>query len=89
MAFLRGAVAEPFAGPVVELLGDPIAVGLREPGHALFLGEVLANEPEGSRWVVSLARPMNVRHLSAWQEKAPQLMGRVAFTRCYGRPRRI
>ena len=48
MTFLRGAIAEPVAGPGVELRGDPIAVVLREVRHALFLGQVLANEPEGS-----------------------------------------
>ena len=48
MAFLRGAIAEPFTRPGVELAGNRIAVVLREPGHALALGQVLANEPEGS-----------------------------------------
>ena len=35
MAFLRGAEAEPFAGPVVELAGNRIAVVLRQVRHAL------------------------------------------------------
>ena len=48
MAFLRGAIAEPFVGPVVELRRDPSAVVLRQVRHALFLGQVLANEPEGN-----------------------------------------
>ena len=40
-------MAEPFAGPLIELAGDRIAVVLRELGHALFLGQVLADQAVG------------------------------------------
>ena len=49
IAFLQGAIAEPFTRPRVELRRYPIAVVLRRAFHALALGEMLANEPEGSR----------------------------------------
>ena len=41
MAFLWGAVAEPFPRPCVEFRGDPIAVVLREVFHALAPREML------------------------------------------------
>ncbi len=44
IAFLRGAVAEPFTRPGVELRGDPIAVVLRQVRHALFLEEILLDQ---------------------------------------------
>ena len=47
MAFLRGAIAEPFARPGVELCRDAIAVMLRQVRHALGLGEVLPDQAVG------------------------------------------
>ncbi len=47
-ACYRTTPAEPFARPGVELCRNAIAVVLREPGHALFLGQVLANERVGA-----------------------------------------
>ena len=44
MAFLRGTVAEPFSGPVVELAGNRIAVVLHQVFHALALGQVLPDQ---------------------------------------------
>ena len=44
IAFLRGAVAEPFSGPVVELSCDSIAVVLREVFHALAVGKILPDQ---------------------------------------------
>ncbi len=41
-------MADPFSGPGVEPCRNAIAVVLREVRHALFLGQVLANEPEAS-----------------------------------------
>ncbi len=47
IAFLRGAKAEPFSRPLIELAGKSIAVVLREPGHALARGEILPDEAVG------------------------------------------
>jgi len=47
IAFLRGSVAEPLAWPAVQLARNPIAVVLREAGHALTLGQVLSNQAVG------------------------------------------
>jgi len=47
IAFLRGTVAEPFAGPVVELCRNAIAVVLRQVFHVLALGQVLADQAVG------------------------------------------
>ncbi len=47
MAFLRGTVAKPFAGPVVELCRNAIAVVLRQVFHALALGQVLPDQAVG------------------------------------------
>lgn len=44
MTFLWGTVAEPFCG-AADLLGDPIAVALREVFHALVLGPHLEITP--------------------------------------------
>ncbi len=44
MAFLRGAIAELFTGPVVELRRDPSAVVLRQVRHGPFLGQVLPDQ---------------------------------------------
>jgi len=47
IAFLRGAVAQSFAGASVEVARDAIAVGLGEVGHALTLGAILPEQPVG------------------------------------------
>ncbi len=41
-----------------------------------FLGKYWRMSPKEAIESVSLASPMNVRHLSAWQVIAPQLMGK-------------
>jgi hypothetical protein len=44
MAFLWSAIAQPFAGTLVELPSEVAAVALGEAGHALAFGQVLADE---------------------------------------------
>ena len=47
IAFLRGAVAEPFTRPRVELCRYPIAVVLRQVRHALAPGQLLLDQAVG------------------------------------------
>lgn len=44
---LRGSEAEALAGPSVQLVGDPVTVGLGDPGEVGAFGEVLTEEPVG------------------------------------------
>ncbi len=59
IAFLRGTIAEPRPRPAVEFRRDPIAIVLDEVGHALALGEILAEQAVGV--FVGAAFPRMVR----------------------------
>src|SRR6266851_2491407 len=47
ITFLRSPIAQPLPRPAVEFRSDPIAIGLGEVGHALALGEILAEQAIG------------------------------------------
>src|SRR3989442_1459185 len=47
IAFLRRAIAEPLPWPAVQFRSNPIAIVLGEVGHALALGEILAEQAVG------------------------------------------
>ncbi len=47
IAFLRSPKAHPLPRPAVEFRRDPIAIVLGEVGHALALGEILAEQAIG------------------------------------------
>src|SRR6266511_1606666 len=59
IAFLRGSKAEPLPRPAVQFRSDPIAIVLGEVGHALALGEILAEQAIGV--FVGAAFPRMVR----------------------------
>ncbi len=56
IAFLRGAKAEPFSEPLIELAGNSIAVVLRQVFHALVLGEILADAAVGAAFPRMMGR---------------------------------
>src|SRR5215216_5690668 len=69
----RFAESQPFAGPVVELGGDPIQLGLIVHGEVAALRKILPQQPVGRSYVCQApwARPLNAAagRVAAWMRR--------------------